>query len=482
MRVQIVRLIAGQFFRTAFKNKAVVLLTVLIGVMLLIATFIGWNQFRYQQQLRSEYQHLVREQWESNPDKHPHRMAHYGHFAFRQKHPLSFFDFGLENYTGVSLYLEAHKQNTVNFSEASLSTGMLRFGEISIAMILQLLVPLLLLFLGFNTISALRENGTLKLMLTQGVSWQELIMGKTLGIAGVAAVLYAPVILLTICLWLLLSRFAITADDVVRLITLLLSYFLYFIIWALLAVLVSAFSPTSKGSLTALIGVWLMMMIVLPRAAQAFGAQQYPAPSKAAFEASLEEELKKDGDRHNPDDPRFKAIKDSILKKYNVDSVEKLPFNYAGYLMYEGEKISSDIYNRKQEELMHTYQKQNSFNRYTGFINPYIAIKNFSMALTGSDFASYKDFQEQAESFRYRMAQRMNTLQIEYISNAKLGDHDKPYSISRRHWQELPDFQYRFKKSAFVFKNEALSVAALLFWVLLLATCLFTITRSFRAL
>ena len=100
-------------------------------------------------------------------------MAHYGYFAFRPKHPLSFFDFGMESYTGVSVFLEAHKQNTVNFSEASLSTGILRFGEMSIAMLLQLLVPLLLLFLGFNSVSALKENGTLKIILCQGVRWQE---------------------------------------------------------------------------------------------------------------------------------------------------------------------------------------------------------------------------------------------------------------------------------------------------------------------
>lgn len=482
MRLQIILLIAKQFFTTAFKNKAVLALTILIGLMLVMATFIGWNHFQHQQSLRNEYQQLVRKQWESNPDKHPHRMAHYGHFAFRPKHPLSFFDFGMENYTGVSLFLEAHKQNTVNFSEASFSTGILRFGEISIAMILQLLVPLLLLFLGFNTISALRENGTLKIILCQGVSWQELIMGKTIGITGVAFMLYAPVMLLTIVLWLALTGRQVTADDVIRLTVLLLSYFFYFIIWALIAVFVSALSKTSKGSLTTLIAVWLAMMIVLPRAAQALGAQQYPAPSKAAFASALEEDLKKQGDSHNPDDVHFKAIKDSLLAKYNVDSVQKLPFNYGGYVMMQGEKISSEIYNRHQQKLMETYEKQNSFNRYTGFINPYIAIKNFSMALTGADFASYKDFQEQAESYRYNLAQRMNTLQVEYISNAKLGPQDKPYSISNKHWQEMPDFVYEFKKRDFVFKNEQLSVTALLFWLALLFTLLFTITKKFKAL
>lgn len=482
MRLNIVLLIARQFFKTTSKNKAVILLTVLIGLMLIMASVIGWNHYQHQQELRTTYQETVRKQWESNPDKHPHRMAHYGHFAFRPKHPLSFFDFGMENYTGVSLFLEAHKQNTVNFSEASFSTGILRFGEISIAMVLQILVPLLLLFLGFNAISASRENGTLKLILSQGVSWQELILGKVMGVSGVAFLLYAPVMLLTVFSWAVLSDIQLSADSVARLIVLLLSYFIYFIIWSMIAVLVSAFSRTSRSALTTLIGIWLLMIIVLPRAAQSFGAQQYPAPSKAEFEARLEADLKKDGDRHDPDDPYFKGVKDSLLREYGVDSVEKLPFNYAGFLMREGEKISSIIYNHHQYELMKTYEQQNSFNRYTGFINPYIAVKNFSMALTGADFAAYQDFQAQAETYRYRLAQTMNELQMKYISNAKLGPTDKPYGLSNEHWQKFPDFHYKFKRSDFVFRNEALSIAAILFWTALLSVLLFTITKKFKAI
>jgi ABC-2 type transport system permease protein len=482
MRSKMVFLIAAQFFRTAFKNKAVVGLTILIGLMLLMATIIGWNHFRQQQDIRSRYRQLVREQWEANPDKHPHRMAHYGHFAFRPKHPLSFFDFGMENYTGVSVFLEAHKQNPVNFSEAGFSTGILRFGEISMAMILQLLVPLLLLFLGFNTISVLRENGTLKMMLTQGVNWQELIMGKTLGVTAVAFVLYAPVMLLTVFLWLVLSRFSASTDEVWRLALLLLSYFLYFIIWSLIAVLVSAFSRTSKGSLTTLIGIWLLLVIVLPRGAQAMGAQRYPSPSKAAFEAALHVDLTKEGDSHNPDDPHFRRLKDSLLKAHNVKSTEQLPFNYSGFIMYKGEEITANIHNRHQQRLIKTYENQNSFNRYTGFVNPYIAMKNFSMALTGADFASYRDFQDQAETYRYQLAQRLNTLQMEHISNRKPGPEDKPYTISSRYWKDLPDFDYQFRGSGFVLQNEVLSVVALLFWIGLLLLLLFTVTKRFKAI
>jgi ABC-2 type transport system permease protein len=75
-------------------------------------------------------------------------MAHFGTFAFRLKHPLSIFDFGLESYMGNAVFLEAHKQNTVNFSEAGFSTGLLRFGELSMAIILQLILPLVIFFIG----------------------------------------------------------------------------------------------------------------------------------------------------------------------------------------------------------------------------------------------------------------------------------------------------------------------------------------------
>jgi ABC-2 type transport system permease protein len=83
------------------------------------------------------YHTKVREGWEKSPDKHPHRMAHYGYVAFRENYPLSFFDFGMDSYLGNAVFLEAHRQNTVNFSEASFSSGLLRFGELSCALILQ---------------------------------------------------------------------------------------------------------------------------------------------------------------------------------------------------------------------------------------------------------------------------------------------------------------------------------------------------------
>ena len=54
--------------------------------------------------------------------------------------------------------------------------------------------------------------------------------------------------------------------------------------------------------------------------------------------------LKKEGDSHNPDDQHFKELKEEILKKYNVSSIEELPINYGGLVFAEGEKITTKIF------------------------------------------------------------------------------------------------------------------------------------------
>lgn len=458
-------LIARHFWNNAFKNKAIFILIVFIGILLTYAACSGWASFVDQNKITSGFQNQARKDWLDNPDKHPHRMAHYGHFAFRPKAPLSIFDFGMESFFGNTIFLEAHKQNAVNFSQAGFSTSMLRFGEISIAQILQILLPLLIFFLGFGSVASERENGTLKIILTQGISWKQLLIGKSLGVIQVTMALYLPVMLTTILLWSLLQNGSIPLDQFLRLLLVSLAYFIYLAIFCVIAVLVSAASKTSKSALVSLIGLWLALTIVLPRASQALGSYIYPAPSKITFQTGIENDILKEGDSHNPNDPHYKNIKDSLLAAHQVDSVQQLPFNYSGYIMAEGEKISARIYDQHFEKLLEVYQDQNSFSKMMAFFNPFMAIKNLSMTLSGTDYNAYIDFQRQAEAYRYAMAQKMNELQIKYISNKKPGPGDKPYIIDQKHWQEVPEFQYRPTSVSAILKTETITFLAFIFWI-----------------
>ncbi|MBZ4041400.1 ABC transporter permease [Flavobacterium hibisci] len=478
MSLHVEILIAKHLKNSAFKNKAVYIITLFIGLLLVYAVLSGWKNYRNQNETSEKYQHESREDWLKNPDKNPHRMAHYGNFAFRKSTSLSVFEFGMEPFFGNAIFLEAHKQNTANFSEAGFSNSMLRFGEISTAMILQILLPLLIFFLGFNSVAAERENGTLKLLLSQGINWKQLLLGKILGIASVIMMLFIPAILVLVFIWLLLQNFSISFDETLKMILFIGFHFLYLLFFCAIAVLISASCKTSKKALVSLIGIWLVIAIILPRTTQAIGAYIYEAPSKIKFNSDIEKDILKQGDSHNPNDPHYKAIKDSLLAFHKVDSVQKLPFNYSGFIMTEGEKISSNIYNKHLENLLQVYEKQNSFSKAVSFLNPYIAMKNLSMALSNTDYDSYIDFQKQAETYRYDMAQKMNALQIKYISNKK----DKPAVIDKDHWAEVQEFHYEPKGVLTVLKNEMVSVVSLFLWMSLLFILIRLASKNLKAI
>jgi ABC-2 type transport system permease protein len=458
-----VLLLANLFWKNAIQSTAFYMLLLAMAMITGYAAYSGWQTYRTQNTIRLHYQQEARQGWENNPDKHPHRMAHYGAFAFRLKHPLSMFDVGMESYAGNAVFLEAHKQNTVNFSEASFSTGLLRFGEISLAMILQIILPLVVFFLGFAAVAVERENGTLKVLLMQGVSWGELLVGKSLGLMSLALLFFIPVGIVTLVL-LVSAEIALTTDTWLRYLVLMASYLVFFQILCVFTVLVSATSRTSNHALMKLLAIWLVFFIVLPKTTQAMGGYVYRSPSKIEFETTIEKQLVKEGDSHNPDDPHYVALKDSVLRAHGVDSVHKLPFNYSGFVMREGERISSAIYTREFSNLLKVYEMQNSFSRFMGFVDPYAAIHYLSMALSGTGFESYIHFQKQAEAYRYQLAQKMNELQMRYISNVKLSPTDKPYTISHEHWKEFPDFNYRFVTTSSALRNEYLSITALLMW------------------
>ena len=461
MNFSIVKRIAGGEWRTAFRSSSVIIIAVILGFALLSATLIGWQNFKTLNAEREKYREIVAQKWMKQPDRHPHRVSHYGYLVFRPKSDLSFFDFGIDNFAGISLFLEAHRQNTVNFSEAGFSSGMMRFGELSLAMVLQLLVPLLIFFLGFSSVTGERENGTLPILLCQGASRRDILFGKTLGICAVAFALLAPVVVLTLLLWAFLSEWRMSGDSLLRVGSLLVSYTVYFIVCAFAAVLVSAFHKTSRSALTTLVVIWILFCIVMPKATQTLGSKLYQAPSKSEFEAGLEEQISQEGDGHNPDDPKFVKLREDTLREYNVSKVEDLPFNYGGLVMAEGERISSGIFREHYEQLADTFRRQNRITELAGFINPYLAIRNLSMSLAGSDFANYSDFQTQAENYRYNLIQNMNELHKNEIKFAA----DRTQRVSSANFRDQPAFVYQPKSFAWVLENQKIAVISILFWL-----------------
>ena len=479
MKKQVVFLLAQQFFKKTFSNKGLFGLLFIYLSVLAYVTITSWHAFEKHHHSIEHHQQVSKKSWDENPDKHPHRMAHFGSFVFRLQHPLSIFDSGIESYTGNSIFLEAHKQNTANFSEASLSTGLVRFGDLNIAMLLQLILPLIIFFLGYSSITAEKENGTLKIIHIQGANIKEILLGKSLGLFLISALFFLPSLT---SLWSIsfFENTLIHSSIGIRTMLITISYIIFFSILCLFTVVVSAKSENSNKALLSLLGVWLLFFIIIPKTAQVVGNSIYPNLSRIAFKAAVEEQVSKKGDSHNTKDPHFAKLKDSILKANNVTDVKDLSFNYGGYLMKRGEEQSAVIYATQYQKLIDTYKKQNSITNGILLLNPYLAIKNLSMSLSGTDFDTYMNFLLQTENYRYEQSQYMNELQMKFISNKAKGSEGKVHVVEQKYWKDFPQFNYEYISVNEIVKTQFFAIVTLCIWLVLIILFIGKFSNRFK--
>ncbi|MFN7141630.1 MAG: hypothetical protein ACK4UN_20090, partial [Limisphaerales bacterium] len=117
-------------------------MSVIVAVLLLVALFAGWKSYQEVESQKATAAKVERERWLKQDKKNPHSAAHYGVYAFKPQTVLGSVDRGIESFVGVSVWLEAHKQNEFIHRPAQDATATQRFGELSAAMILQILLPL----------------------------------------------------------------------------------------------------------------------------------------------------------------------------------------------------------------------------------------------------------------------------------------------------------------------------------------------------
>ncbi len=479
MRAALVILIGKQFFKKTFFNKGLFVLLTLFLVVLTYVTINGWRTFEAHHHVVEHHQGKERQSWENNPDKHPHRMAHFGSFVFRLQHPLSIFDSGIESYTGNAIFLEAHKQHTANFSQASLSTGLMRFGDLSIALLLQLILPLIIFFIGYASMTFEKENGTLKVIYMQGISIKEVLLGKVLGLFLIATLFFVPAL---IALWSisLIDMYAVNSKIAIRTFLIAINYVVFFLILCCITVIVSGKSTNSNKALLTLLGSWLLFFIIIPKTAQVLGNAVYPNVSIIEFKAAIENDILKQGDSHDPNDPRFNKLRDSVLNANNVSDTKDLPFNYGGFLMSKGEAQTAKTYSDHHKKLIKTYKKQNSITNGLVLINPYLAIKNLSISLSGTDFNTYENFLIQTEKYRYMQSQYMNDLQMKFISNKAKSSGGKVHVVKKDYWKAIPKFSYEFVSLSKTLRNQILALLSLNIWLVVMLLILIKFSNRFK--
>jgi ABC-2 type transport system permease protein len=422
----------------------------IILTLLLVSLAIGWQQYvnvnRQHEQARAQ----TREQWLTQGKKNPHSAAHYGVYAFKPKSPLSFVDKGADNFTGVAVWLEAHKQNELKYKPARDANTLARFGDLTAAGVLQLLIPLLIILMSFSAFAGEREQGTLRLLLSMGVPREKLAIGKALGIAGGLGLLLVPAALVGSAALVLSSDDGSFTASAPRMTWMALSYLLYFAAFIGISLTVSALAKSARLALVCLLGFWIFNGLAAPRIFSDLSRTIHRTPSSFEFARAMEEDMKQG--------ETGEQMKQRILAKYNAKTVEELPVNYAGLSLEEGERHGNAVYDKHFKALWDTFEAQNRFQQQGSVVAPLLAVRSLSMGLSGTDFAHFRDFSIAAEQYRRMFISVMN----EDIANAP--KEEKQHMGDDNLWKKVPPFAYSAPSAATVLAAQSWSLLLLAAW------------------
>lgn len=416
--------IARKEFQDTWRDGRFRWAAVIVLALLCVSFLLARQQVDHQRKEREEATKMERDNWLNQGQKNAHAAAHYGVYVFKPVAPLSVFDRGLQPFVGSTVYLEAHRQNQAAFLPAQDSTSMRRFGDLTAAACLQLLLPLLIILFAFGALAGERESGTLRQVLSLGVRPASLVFGKAMGLGGALAVLLVPIAVGGIYVFSGISGMGTATDESwLRLALMACAYLLYLGAILVISLTVSALAPTSRSAISILLVFWAVNAVLAPRLASDLAQRSHPMPKLAELDAKLLEARKQALNSHNPNSP---AMKEFIEK--HLDASGKLPPNFEVLLMEESERQTNQVYEKHFGEIWDLLEAQDEVVTWTGLAAPLLGLRSASVALAGTDFTHHRHFSIAAEDHRREFIRMLNN------SHGASG---------RELWEKLPPFRYK---------------------------------------
>lgn len=443
----------------------------LLLVLLAVSFIVGWQHYKEVTALRVEAEASQRAQWLNKKMDNAHIAAHAGTVVFRPYMPLSAIDKGLDSYVGISMFLEAHRRSDFqNELAMDSATAGQRFGEVTTALILQVLVPLLIILLTFSTFAGEREQGTLRQLLSLGVRHRDLAFGKVLGVASPLLLILLPVTVLGVIAFVFWNESG--AINLPRIALMFFSYLTYFVVFFGISLIVSATSATTQRALVVLLGFWFITCLMMPPVALEIGERLHRTPTKEelAGEVVAEDSVV---ERHTK---RLAAVEKELMAKYDVDTVKQLPVNPNAVLLAQYEEEGTKTQNESFNKLYGAYEQQNAVYQIAALVSPVLAVQSLSMSFSGNDTNHHRHFAEVAEAYRYRLTQTMNEDLINHPrTNGDRAAVEAAFSLRERQvYESVPSFQYTAPDWRWAVDKSKLSIALLLAWFIgvLMATSL----------
>ena len=394
--------------------------------------------------------------WESQTEKDPHDAAHDGTYAIKPIHPLSILDPGIRQYSGQVIHLGAHERKQSSLNEAKDHSGMFRFGELTPKFMLLYIFPILLVFLGYNVITAEKEGRTLALLFSQGATAIQIVLGKWMALMIQMTLLFC---LFGLCVALAYGTLDLhIKTGLLEWCVYLSGYFFYLVVFVNVTILVSSLARSSGASLVCLLAFWIAVTLIIPKLSTILAGRMHPFPTLQTFKENIYRDQQSGLNGHNFWNEAAQVFQKQVLAEYGVETIEELPVDYGGLLLAEGEKYESEIYSRHFNLLQAQYREQRNIFRLSSLLSPFLSVHFLSTALARTDYNFQWHFENKAEEYRVAANTALN---LNIAENAK---GVTGYKANAELWSRIPAFDYQWEAPEPIIKDHLFECGIIHFW------------------
>ncbi|MBD0825486.1 DUF3526 domain-containing protein [Aestuariibaculum marinum] len=306
----------------------------------------------------------------------------------------------------------------------------LLFGNFDLAFVIIYILPLMIIAFTFNVLSKEKELGTLRLLGAQPIAITRWLLQKM-------AIRYILFTLITLIVLLLaIGIFSAKAfSEPINVIGLILIIAAYIFFWFVLAFVINIKINNSAKNALALIGLWLLIVLVLPATINQIGNSIYPTPSRLKMINEIRLIKKENEEKQNEIMSEYLRIHPELAQE-NDDLKLGFWHNY-----FASEKVMEEKTKPLLAEYDQQLQKQQDLISRFKFVSPAIMMQQALNKLAGTSEQHYNDYKKQV--FEFSTTWR-NYLVPMLFKNEK---------ITKAKFNKLPKFEYQNRISSDVWIN-----------------------------
>ncbi|UCG63123.1 MAG: ABC transporter permease subunit [Candidatus Zixiibacteriota bacterium] len=312
--------------------------------------------------------------------------------VFLPPQPLAALVSGVSNDIGRTITVTGRGELTATDSRYGEDPIYAVFRFLDLKFIFHIVFSLFAILLGFDAVCGEKERGTLRLALANAVPRHTFIAGKLVG--SVAALAVSLLIAVGAgCLLLPVMGVSLSGGDWIRLVLIVLTGLLYFGAFLTMSVFVSAVTHRSSSSFMAMLVIWIVGVLIVPRVSVLLAGRAIDVPSvdhMSAQKASYREQLWKES-RELMANFQPKANTACAATDFGRFMDSLMDVREARTQIYTA-RLNEERYNRQQE------QQKLAFN--IARVSPSTSLTLATSALAGTFLTLKEHFVDEASGYQ----------------------------------------------------------------------------------